>query len=97
MRKNTLMQPTLETLKLHLRVDDGELDDELTRLSAAALAECLAFTGLPEDSPELARQDVQNGMVLLVQADFDGTADSRQAALKAAHGLWSPYCRHFGV
>lgn len=87
----------LDLVKAHLRVDGDEQDDLLNHLLASAHAECCRYTGLSEDSDVLKQADVLNGIILAVQADYEGNLEQRAVYLRAAHALWSPYCVVFGV
>lgn len=88
---------SLALIKAHLRIDGDEQDDWLNHLLASATAECCRYTGLSEDSNVLKQADVVNGIILAVQADFEGNPERRTVYLSAAHALWSPYCVVFGV
>ncbi len=87
----------LDLVKAHLRVDGNEQDDLLNHLIESARAECCRYTGLADDDSAFSQPDVINGIILAVQADYDSDATQRALYLKAAHSLWTPYCRHYGV
>ena len=85
----------LDLVKAHLRIDGTEQDGYLNHLIASARAECRRHTGLdtlPDDAPDLT-----TGLILAVQADFDGDPERRETYLAAARALWTPFCKHFGV
>lgn len=87
----------LDLVKAHLRIDGDEHDTLLQHLIASATAECRRFTGLSADAAELSEPDIQTGILLAVQADFDGNPAQRTVYLRAAQALWTPFCRQFGV
>lgn len=91
---------TLSDCKAFLRVTHDEDDALLTRLLGSATREALAYLDddrLPDvpgpavetDIPE----DVLQAIFLLVQADFDGNPEKRDAYRKAATALLRPYSR----
>lgn len=86
---------TLEQVKQALRVTHAEDDDNLGRLIASATRECLQFLGtddIPENEP-----DVENGIVLMVSADYDADPSERERYRKAAEMLWTPHRTGLGV
>lgn len=87
----------LDEVKYHLRIDDDDADPELTRLIAVAKAECVRYLGVADNSDVLDLPDVQNGMMLMIQADYDGDPLKRNQARECAVALWSGYCQQFGV
>lgn len=101
----------LDDVKKALRVTHSLDDDLLTRLISSATREYFAFADpdqLPvdpeiessSDSPDgeaFVPEDAFNGIVLMVQADYDGDPLQREALRKAAEALWQPYRRHMGV
>lgn len=87
----------LDLVKAHLRIDGDEHDTLLQHLIASSTAECRRFTGLKADAAELSEPDIQTGILLAVQADFDGNPAQRAVYLRAAQALWTPFCRQFGV
>ena len=91
---------TLADLKSFLRLTHDEDDALLTRLLGSATREALAWMDddrLPDvpgpavemDIPE----DVLQGIFLLVQADYDGNPEKRDAFRKAATSLLRPYSK----
>ena len=88
---------TLDEVKHHLRIDDDDADPELSRLIDVAQAECMRYTGLTADSEVLDLPDVKNGMMLMIQADYDGDPLKRNQARECAVALWSGHCVQFGV
>lgn len=87
----------LDDVKAHLRILDGDSDVLLQRLVSSAEAECLRYTGLTAGDPALTLPDVVTGIVLAVQADYDGDPQIRSRYMAAAHALWNPHCLSLGV
>lgn len=87
----------LDLVKAHLRVDGDDQDVLLHHLIESARAECRRYTGLADNAEAFSEPDIINGMILAVQADFDGDPAQRGLYLKAAHSLWTPFCTHYGV
>jgi hypothetical protein len=100
----------LADVKKALRVTHAEDDDLLSRLIESATRECLAFLNrddLPtmdigtEDEPgspqTFITQDIFQGIVHLVQADYEGKIEDRPKYRAAAEVIWFPYRRNFGV
>ena len=90
---------TLADLKSFLRLTHDEDDALLTRLIGSATREALAWMdddrlldvppAVETDLPE----DVLQGIFLLVQADYDGNPEKRDAYRKAATALLRPYSK----
>ena len=81
---------TLEQVKQSLRQTHDSDDDLLTRLIESAERECLNYMAL-ESIPEVngaPSPDVINGIILIVQADYDGDPLNREKLKIAAHALW---------
>lgn len=85
---------SLDELKKALRVSNSLEDDELQRRLDSAVAECTRYLNAKE-CPESA--DVINGIVLVVQADFEGDPLERQTFRAAAMELWNPYRLSIGI
>ena len=91
---------TLSDCKAFLRVTHDDDDALLTRLLGSATREALAWMDddrLP-DVPGPAVEmdilvDVLQGIFLLVQADYDGNPEKRDAYRKAATALLRPYSK----
>lgn len=84
---------TLEELKMALRVSNNDEDAEIQRKLDAAIAECaryLNMTLLPTP------QDVVTGIVLMVQADYEGDPLRRDEYRANAQSLWNPYRANVG-
>jgi len=101
----------IDDVKLALRVTHNDDDDLLERLISSATREYFAFvqpTQLPvspeeessSDSPDgtaWVPEDAFNGVVLMVQADYDGDPEKRETYRRAAQALWQPYRTCMGV
>lgn len=88
---------TIDDIKAHLRIDYDDDDALLRRLLASATAECLRYLGQNHGSEAVLCADVQQGIVLMVQADYDGDPIKRNQARDAAMALWAGHCSQFGV
>lgn len=84
----------LAAVKAHLRVVHSDDDALLTRLLASAQAECLKFTN---ETTMPVGDDIDTGVILMVQADYDGDPAKRNAFRDAALNLWMPYRVNLGV
>jgi hypothetical protein len=99
----------LADVKKSLRVFHSADDDLLARLIKSATRECLAFLdrddlpvmdiGTEESSDEvvLITEDIFQGIVHLVQADYEGKIDDRPKFRAAAETVWTPYRRNLGI
>ena len=87
----------LDDVKLHLRVSGTDSDALITRLINSAVREFVSFTGIPAESVLTAEEDAVNGIILAVQADYDGDPAKRAVYMAAAHALWMPYRVNMGV
>ena len=84
----------LDEAKHHLRITDSYSDALLSRLINSALLEYLQFADAPipptGQSVEVS-EDVLTGIILMVQADYDGDPERRERYRDAARSLWAPY------
>lgn len=89
----------LDDVKAALRITDAGSDALLQRLIDSALREYLQFTGTLDDTATTATvpEDAFNGIVLMVQADYDGDPEKRDRYRRAAETLWQPYRTDMGV
>lgn len=100
------MAGELADVKRALRVLHDDDDDLLERLISSATREYFKFIDdddvtLPEteESSEPAAfvpEDAFNGIVLMVQADYDGDPLKRSALRDCAEALWMPYRKNIG-
>jgi len=93
--------PILDDIIHHLRLEDTPAHDaRLQRLADSAMREYFQYT--TGEAPEVVNEaiipaDAVNGIVLMVQADFDGDPEKRPAYRRAAQALWDPYRVDMGV
>ena len=87
----------LDDVKLHLRISGTDSDALLTRLINSAVREFINFTGITASSVVTTEEDAVNGIILAVQADYDGDPAKRGVYMAAAHALWMPYRVNMGV
>ena len=98
----------LSDVKDALRITHTSDDTLLLRLIGSATREYIAFTNptaLPPDpavdpaaQPDIfVPEDAFNGVVLMVQADYDADPLKRQLLRNAAEALWVPYRTSMGV
>jgi hypothetical protein len=95
-----MSQVSLLAVKQALRQTHDEDDDLLARLIQSAERECRNFLGMDalpmvpdEDNPSInvLPPDIENGIILMVQADYDGDPLMRDKLRAAAEALWMPY------
>lgn len=87
--------PTLEQAKDYLRIDDNDSDALLTQLLAAADAAWRHYTGV--DSEAEPDADAQIGMLIYVQARYDGAPEQAALFETACHVRWQPGRVDMGV
>ena len=87
----------IDDVKLHLRISGTDSDALLTRLINSAVREFINFTGITAASVVTTEEDAVNGIILAVQADYDGDPAKRGVYMAAAHALWMPYRINLGV
>ncbi len=94
----------LADVKKYLRVTHNQDDDLLNRLIESSTKECLRFLNVevPPDMDAIeALSNISNdtfqGVVLMVQADYDGDPEKRERYLRAAQSLWQPYRQNIGA
>ena len=87
----------LDDVKLHLSITGTHSDALLTRLINSAVREFINFTGITAASVVTTEEDAVNGIILAVQADYDGDPAKRGVYMAAAHALWMPYRINLGV
>lgn len=84
----------IDDVKKTLRVTQTSDDDLLNRLCDSATMEYLRFIGaeIPTDMTTVTvEEDALNGIILMVQADYDGDPLMREKLRSAAEALWMPY------
>jgi len=87
---------TLDDVKKALRVSGDQDDELLTRLLAAARAECLNFINR-DTLDDITGADLWQGVMLMIHADYDGDPTERAKYRRAAEALWMPYRTGLGV
>ena len=81
----------IDDVKLALRVTHSNDDTLLQRLIDAATMECIAYCNItiPDGETTVSlTENIINGIVLMVQADYDGDPFKRNDYLAAAYRLW---------
>ena len=94
----------LSDVKKYLRVTHTQDDDLLKRLIESSAKECLRFLNVEVEQGADAIEalgdisdDAFQGIVLMVQADYDGDPEKREKYLRAAQSLWQPYRQNIGA
>lgn len=91
----------IDDVKAQLRVTHALEDGRITRLIDSAFTEFLSFTGLAGGAAPASVADMPadafNGVVLMVQADYEGDPLNRNRYVSAARTLWQPYRVDHGV
>jgi hypothetical protein len=88
------MMAAIDDVKATLRVTHTDDDALLARLLASATMEYTRFIGeevTSDISTITVTEDAFNGIVLMVQADYDGDPLMREKLKAAAEALWMPY------
>lgn len=90
---------SLAALKLALRVTNYDEDAEISRKLDSATAECRNFINspIPALPDNTAPPDLVNGIVLLVQADYELDPMKRETIRTTAERLWYPYRLKVGI
>lgn len=90
---------TLNELKLALRVSNNDEDSEISRKLAAAIAEARSFINgdVPQRIDGTVPADFVNGIVLIVQADYELDPMKRDTIRNSAERLWYPYRNAVGI
>lgn len=82
---------TLDTVKDALRVTHDSDDALLYRLIESGKRECLRFLDI-EALPDFADYpDLEQGIILMIQADYDADPLERNNYRRAAETLWMPF------
>lgn len=87
--------PTLNQAKAYLRIDGSADDALLTDLLAAADAAWRSYTGVAAGA--LPDMDAQTGMMVYVQARYEGTPEQQAIFETACHLRWQPGRIDMGV
>ena len=86
--------PLIDDVKLALRIDGRDADNEVSRLIDSAIREFYQFSSgaVPATIDHaLIPADAINGIILMVRADYDADPIKRDQYRKAAETLWHPY------
>jgi uncharacterized phage protein (predicted DNA packaging) len=95
----------LDDVKASLRIDGTADDDLLTRLIASASQECAQYVygELPDylaidavDDPQTVPL-LKQGIILMVQSDYEGDPTKRNDYLAAAKSIWNTHRTAWGV
>lgn len=90
----------LTDVKDALRITHDSDDGMLERLILSATQEYVQFTGVEtsSDDEEIeVPEDVINGVILMVQADYDADPLDREKYRDAAKHLWGKHREDFGI
>jgi len=90
----------LADVKAALRITHDSDDLLLERLILSATQEYVNFAGVETDSDDTeieVPEDVINGVVLMVQADYDADPLDREKYRDAAKHLWGTHRLDFGI
>ena len=86
----------LTDVKEALRITHDDDDKLLKRLIDSACYECVQYLNIDDDGDAQSvildmPPNVFNGVVLMVQSDYDGDPEKRNAFRDAALNLWQPF------
>lgn len=92
----------LTDVKDALRVTHDADDKFLKRLIDSACYECLGFLNIADNGDAQSAvmelpPNVFNGVVLMVQADYDGDPEKRETCRNSAFNLWQPFRENLGA
>lgn len=95
----------LDDVKKALRVTGTDDDDEINRLITANVRECLKFIDGVTLSNEIVSSeqvvyltdDLFNGVIIMIKADYEGDLTKRNEYRAAAEALWFPYRESVGL
>lgn len=92
----------LTDVKDALRVTHDSDDKLLKRLIDSACYECVSFLNVNANGDAQSAvmelpANVFNGVVLMVQADYDGDPEKREACRNSALNLWQPFRLNLGA
>jgi hypothetical protein len=93
----------LSEVKNALKITHNEDDKDLNRKIESAAYECITFLNISLESDQDALDIIDNlppqvftGLILIVQADYDGEPEKRDIYRNAALNLWQPYRLEIG-
>lgn len=95
----------LDDVKKSLRVTGTDDDDEINRLITSNVRECLKFLdGVTLDNQIVSSEqvvyltdDLFNGVIIMIKADYEGDLTKRNESRTAAESLWYPYRESLGL
>ena len=92
----------LSDVKDALRITQDSDDKLLKRLIDSACYECVSFLNIDDggDAQSVViglPASVFNGVVLMVQADYDADPTTREACRNSALNLWQPFRVNLGA
>jgi hypothetical protein len=95
----------LDDVKKSLRVTGTDDDDEINRLITSNVRECLKFLdGVTLDNEIVSSEqvvyltdDLFNGVIIMIKADYEGDLTKRHEYRSAAESLWFPYRESVGL
>ena len=92
----------LTDVKDALRITHDSDDKLLKRLIDSACYECVKFLNIADngDAQSVVLElpaNVFNGVVLMVQADYDGDPEKRETSRNSALNLWQPFRENLGA
>lgn len=92
----------LTDVKDALRVTHNSDDNLLKRLIDSACYECVSFLNVDANGDAQSvvmglPANVFNGVVLMVQADYDADPEKREICRNSALNLWQPFRANLGA
>ena len=92
----------LTDVKDALRITHDSDDKLLKRLIDSACNECVLFLNVDDGGDAQSAvmglpSNVFNGVVLMVQADYDGDPKDRETVRNSALNLWQPFRANLGA
>lgn len=87
---------SLSDVKAALRVTHNLDDGLISRLLSSAEAECQRFCNLDALPSELPA-DMAQGIIVMIQSDYDADPAKRHEYRRAAESLWMPYRELMGI
>ena len=95
----------LDDVKNALRIMHDDDNDEINRLIASNVRECLKFLdGVQLDGEIVSSEEVVyltddlfNGVIIMIKCDYEGDITKRGEYRTAAESLWYPYRESVGL